>query len=100
MTDSPKVININDGERFDAYIGRPSKWGNPFTHLPHLGGPLIIVESRKEAIEKYEDWIRSKPELIQQAKIELKGKVLGCHCVPLRCHGEILLKIANEKNHE
>ncbi len=59
-----KVINIKSGERYDVYIGRPSKWGNPFTHLKHLGGPLIIVDSREESIIKYKEWILEQPELI------------------------------------
>jgi hypothetical protein len=93
----PKVINITSGEPFDCYVGRPSKFGNPFTHLQHLGGNLIIVDTREEAIARYEEWIRSQPELMEAAKKELKGKVLACHCVPLACHAEVLLKIANEE---
>ncbi len=90
-----KVINIKSGERYDVYIGRPSKWGNPFTHLKHLGGPLIIVDSREESIIKYKEWILEQPELIAAAEVELRGKILGCHCKPLDCHGDILLEIAN-----
>lgn len=25
------VVNIKAGEDYDVYIGRPSKWGNPYT---------------------------------------------------------------------
>lgn len=90
-----KVVNIKKYEPYDVYIGRGSKFGNPFTHLPHLGGPLIIVDSREEAIKRYEEWILEQPELINLIKLELKGKILGCYCKPLPCHGDILLKIAN-----
>lgn len=81
----------------DVYIGRGSKFGNPFTHLTHLGGSLIIVDSREEAIRRYDEWIHQQPELIEAAKKELKGKNLVCYCAPLPCHGEVLLKIANSE---
>lgn len=92
-----KVINISSNEPFDVYVGRPSKFGNPFTHLQHLGGNLIIVDTREEAIVRYEEWIRSQPELMAAAKQELKNKTLGCWCHPLACHAEVLIKIANEE---
>jgi hypothetical protein len=82
-------------EPFDVYIGRPSKWGNPFTHK---SGTLakFRVASREEAVQRYEEWLLSHPELVKAAKEELKGKVLGCWCKPYACHGDILLKVANE----
>lgn len=91
-----KVVHCKKNS-YDVYIGRGrgSKWGNPFTHLQHLGGDLIIVDSREEAISRYEEWLLTQPELIEAAKKELKDKILGCWCSPLACHGEILLKIAN-----
>lgn len=93
---SAKVVHCKK-DSYDVYIGRGrgSKWGNPFTHLQHLGGDLIIVDSREEAISRYEEWLLTQPELIDAAKKELKDKILGCWCFPLACHGEILLKIAN-----
>lgn len=90
-----KVINIKSNETYDVYIGRGSKFGSPFTHFKHLGGPLIIVESREEALLRYEEWLLDQPELVQAVKLELKNKILGCFCKPLACHGDILLKIAN-----
>ncbi len=81
---------------YDVYIGRPSRWGNPFSHKE---GTLaeFKVESRAEAIERYEEWIRSQPEKIAEIKRELKGKVLGCWCSPKLCHGHVLAWIANEE---
>jgi hypothetical protein len=92
-----KVVNIKNFERYDVYIGRGSKWGNQFTHLQHLGGCLVIVDTREEAISRYEEWIREQPELMEACKKELKNKILGCFCSPLACHGEVLIKIANEE---
>jgi len=28
----------------------------------------------------------------------LQGKVLGCHCKPLACHGDILAELANNRS--
>lgn len=92
-----KVVNIKSGEPYDVFIGRPSKFGNPFTHLKHLGGPLIIVDTREEAVARYEEWLKEQPELLADVKKELKNKILGCFCHPLACHGDILLRIANEE---
>lgn len=88
-----KVVNCNT-EPYDIYIGRPSKWGNPYSHIP--GAAPWPVECREHAITLYEDYIQSNPELLAAAKVELKGKILGCHCKPLDCHGDILVRIANE----
>lgn len=76
---------------YDVYIGRPGKWGNPFSHL---GDTLAKyrVKSREEAIQAYREWIVRQPELMA-ALPELKGKILGCHCKPLACHGDVLLEL-------
>lgn len=93
------VVNVKNSN-YDVYIGRKSnhippdktpkdfKWGNPFTIGPD--------GTRDEVIHKYANWIKTQPELVKQAKEELKGKVLGCWCYPQHCHGNILAKIANE----
>lgn len=90
-----KVINIKSGENYDVYIGRGSRYGNPFSHLKYSKA-LYIVDSREEAIKCYEAWILENPKLIEDIKKNLKNKILACYCKPLACHGDILLKIANE----
>lgn len=79
---------------YDVYIGRPSPWGNPFSHLSNSAAEFR-VGTRTEAIEAYEKWFLDQPELVAQAKRELRGKVLGCWCKPLGCHGDVLARIAN-----
>lgn len=78
---------------FDVYIGRPSKWGNPFSHK---NGTLaeFKVGSRDEAVEAYREWVKTQPDLLAVLG-ELRGKVLGCWCAPKRCHGHILAAMAN-----
>lgn len=83
-------------EYYDIYIARPSKWGNPYSHLP---SDKCVAEyqvaSRKEAIEMYEKWIRQQPELMA-AIPELIGKRLGCWCGAKACHGHVLIKLVKE----
>lgn len=73
---------------FDVYIGRPSKWGNPFV--------IGLDGDRQEVIEKYTSWLQAQPYLIAKAKQELRGKVLGCWCAPRACHGDVLIKLIEE----
>lgn len=86
---APTVLNkyksgIPDGS---VYIGRPSKWGNPFS--------IGKDGTREEVIGKYLAWILSNPEKMEEVKRELQGKNLVCFCAPKACHGDILLRIAN-----
>lgn len=89
---TPKVVHCKK-EEFDVYVGRGSKWGNPYSHKE---GTLAehVVGSRREAIEKFEEYLLSNEDLMSSLH-ELKGKTLGCWCKPKSCHGEILLKYAN-----
>lgn len=79
---------------YDIYIGRPSKWGNPFSHKE---GTLaeFKVKNRAEAVAKFEDYLLSNKELLNSLH-ELQGKILGCWCKPNKCHGDILAKHANK----
>jgi hypothetical protein len=86
-----KVVHCKKS-RYDIYIGRPSKWGNPFSHDPNSRAEFI-VSTREEAIEKYEKYLLESG-LIEDIH-ELKDKVLGCWCHPKKCHGDILKKYAD-----
>lgn len=90
-----KVVHFKK-EPYDVYIGRGSKWGNPFTHIknrPTLA--QFYVESREEAIEKYREWILTQPQLLADLH-ELKGKTLGCWCKPKSCHGDVLVELIEQ----
>ena len=84
-------------KRYDVYIGRPSKWGNPWSHEEDTMAEFK-VETRAEAIRKYEEWVRAQPDMMASIKRELKSKVLGCWCVPRLCHCHVLAWIANEED--
>lgn len=98
----PKVLNkrTNVIPQDAIYVGRPSKWGNPWRigeRHPADGHRL----SREEVVE----WYRNALPRMLLAKDdegniilniqELKGKDLVCWCSPLLCHGDILLEVAN-----
>lgn len=71
-------------EPYDIYIGRPSKWGNPF---------MIGKDgTREEVIEKYREYVLKNDKLMGSLH-ELKGKVLGCWCAPKSCHGDALKEL-------
>jgi hypothetical protein len=87
-------------EDYDVYIGRPSRWGNPYSHLAHSAARFHAA-SRGDAIILYEKWLLDHPDLLKRLP-ELKGKRLGCWCRPaegfrgrLLCHGQILAALAD-----
>lgn len=85
---TPKVFNIHHkGDEVSEYIGRGTKWGNPF-HIGYDG-------DRRQVIQKFKDYLEAHPSLKEAALIELAGKNLLCYCAPLPCHGDYLLEIAN-----
>lgn len=92
----PRVLNKRtDKIPSDAvYVGRPSKWGNIFSHKE---GTLAQykVSTVEEAIEAYETYIMFNDKLSSELH-ELKGKDLVCWCTPSPCHADILLRLANE----
>lgn len=74
--------------RFDVYIGRPSKWGNPFK--------IGQDGTREQVTAKYKSWLLSNDNMLNDVKTELKGKILGCWCKPHACHGDVLAEMANK----
>lgn len=95
----PKVYNKHhkDAPADAVYIGRGSLWGNRYTHLKSSYPGTVQVDSREEAVRLFEEEIRSNPQNILDIINDLKGKNLVCFCAPLACHGDVLLKIANQE---
>lgn len=83
----PHVVHCLNGKPFDLYIGRPSKWGNPFVIGPD--------GTRADVIARYEEWIKTQPDLMA-ALPELQGKTLACWCAPQACHGDVLARLVDE----
>lgn len=74
------------------YVGRPSKWGNPY-RPNEMDEPT--PDRRKNAVLAFEISVLERHADIKR---ELRGKDLACWC-PLDqpCHADILLEIANEE---
>lgn len=69
-----------------VYIGRGSKWGNPYVIGKH--------GTREEVIKMYREDLEAAfakhPEKFKEHLKELVGKDLVCFCKPKACHGDVL----------
>ena len=77
-----------------VYVGRPTKWGNPWK---------ITVHGRARALENFKHMMSGTLHQpwggggILNIKQELAGKNLACWCrLDQPCHADVLLEIANE----
>ena len=81
---------------FDIYIGRKVRWVE-WTYDSKWGNYYY------DDLEGYEKHVRLN---LWGDLEELKGKILGCWCVntkeltPIKCHGQILMKLLREKKCE
>lgn len=93
----PKVYNKREKNipPGAVYIGRPSAYGNPFTHIPKGTQAQFVVRDRNEAVDEYRKWLLAQPDLVARVQRELYGKDLVCWCSPQRCHGDVLVEVAN-----
>lgn len=85
----PKVWNKRDTNvpKDAIYVGRPSKWGNPFK--------ITKERPRMETIEQYREYITYQIRVGKLDIDELTGRDLVCWCAPLPCHADVLLGLAN-----
>jgi len=81
---------------FDIYIGRSIQYHKEFKKDSKW-------RNRSKTLKEYEQWVRAN---LWDDLDELKGKVLGCWCIftkeiePVKCHGQILMKLVREKERE
>lgn len=86
----PRVWNKRDRNiPADAvYVGRPTKWGNPFK--------IDAKHSREDVVREFRVYVTG---LLNNGTgyplRELRGKHLVCWCAPLPCHADVLLELAN-----
>jgi len=88
----PRVLNKRHGKiPADAiYVGRPSKWGNPFK--------IGIDGTRAEVIAKYRSRVLNILMFTDSHFLDdLRGKDLVCWCKPQPCHADVLLELANQE---
>ncbi|MGR8931938.1 MAG: DUF4326 domain-containing protein [Gammaproteobacteria bacterium] len=72
------------------YVGRGSKWGNPFS---------VDQYGRDKAVDMFREYIghQNSPHGFEPEEIEqLRGKNLACWCKKdQECHADVLLELAN-----
>src|SRR5262245_44186671 len=76
LRDLPKTVTNG------VYIGRGTKWGNPFVIGKDGDRPTVIAKYKRAL------W-QNKALLAEVA--ELRGKKLLCFCAPQACHGHVLV---------
>ena len=74
-----------------VYVGRPTRWGNPFT--------IGKDGDRKECCRKFNEWAWAdeQAEWREAVRTELAGKDLLCWCAPKQCHAETLRTICERR---
>jgi hypothetical protein len=84
-----KIIRVNKSDQYDIFIGRPSKFSNPF----------IVGKdgSRTEVLKRFRNYMQSHPEL-NSILDELQGKKIACWCdICEKCHGDILIELFEDR---
>lgn len=85
MSTQPKVLNRRRDEDSGVYVGRPTKWGNPFK----VGSEY----AQGEAARAYRAYLWGNATLLRDLH-ELYGHNLVCWCSPAPCHADALLAAA------
>jgi Domain of unknown function (DUF4326) len=85
--DEPRVLNRKTTDQLAGaiYVGRPTKWGNPFV--------IGRDGTRGEVIARYAVYLHASG-LIDMID-ELRGLDLVCWCAPEPCHADVLVRYAN-----
>ena len=99
-----------------VYVGRPTKWGNPFEigepvdrdsplwpfiaeQLPGGASGLQSVKplQRDAVVAAHGWWFVEQPHLMLAVAEELGGRDLACWCpLDVPCHADMLLAMAND----
>jgi hypothetical protein len=95
------VVNLK-GHRDDpdyadvVYVGRPMRRGGWHLEGSRLASPFKPGPdgSREEVVAKYREYLLSRPDLLALLP-ELRGRRLGCWCVPEPCHAQVIADLAD-----
>jgi len=77
--------------KYDVYIGRGTSFGNIFR--------IGVDGDRQQVIVKYKKYFyrRLTDPIFRNKVLELKGKVLGCYCHPLKCHCDVIAEYLDKE---
>lgn len=79
-----------------VYVGRGSKWGNPWVVNPELATYPPRNQYRATLGEVLDLYASYATQMADLAREELEGKDLACWCgVEAPCHADVLLELAN-----
>jgi hypothetical protein len=95
------VVNLK-GRRDDpdfadvVYVGRAMYRGGWHLQGSVLANPFRPGPdgSRAEIMARYREYLQQRPDLLALLP-ELRGRRLGCWCVPLPCHAEVIAELAD-----
>lgn len=76
---------LNNQKSKAVFIGRPSKWGNPFVLTDTKN-----IQDRYSVIKEFSAYLAKNDDLLTDLA-EIENKNVSCFCAPLACHGDILL---------
>jgi hypothetical protein len=85
-----RVVNRRYSGDDVLYVGRPSRWGNPF--------PARTEADRDQVCDLHEMHLALQyleGEVTDADFDSLRGKALQCFCAPKRCHADTLKKVAD-----
>jgi len=98
------VVHCKSGKPFDIYVGRPSIFGNPWTHKIGTQADFIVA-TREEAVNNFREWLEGTKfqDVLQRVRAairvslpSLKDKTLACWCGEKDpCHAKVLSEMAN-----
>ena len=81
-----------------VYVGRPTKWGNPFKVGEIAADKETAVQAFRLLLTQPGSTRVAYPTL-EEIKSELSGKDLACFCsLDEPCHADILLELANQES--
>jgi hypothetical protein len=97
----PVVLNrhVHGKPQGSVYVGRPTKWGNPFVWDAKLARVSdVAVVPKDEVLTRFEEWVRHprQARLVAESRVELRGRDLVCSCAPKPCHADTWLRVANQ----
>lgn len=107
MTGNPKRIQRKRTKgwkmpRNTVYVGRPTKYGNPFVVGKGWEWSYFTCRNSEEAVDMFaSDIYCSSVGLTREAIAQLRGKNLACWCaLDQPCHADVLLELANPSDKE
>ena len=92
-----KLVNIKHSA-CDIYIGRPSKFGNPYTSSKKSNLAKFNVNTLEESLLGYRNYLVENKQLLIDIE-QLRDKTIGCYCIDseeykirdkIICHGQII----------